>query len=352
MERFHIIRSRQDVLGDIYGNSDLQKIFLGWDNKTQNLFLDMCTGVRGVKVLYDSFFKEVFNPDTTPERLEHLLSPLIGQQIRILKVLPNESNRIADEGSLLIMDIVVEMEDGSIANVECQRVGYHFPGQRAACYSSDLLMRQYRRVKKEKGSAFSYRDIKKVYSVIFYEKSPTEFHQFPNQYIHRSRQQSDTGVQLEMVQEYVFIPLDIFRKNHHNKDIKTEIEAWLTFLSSDRPEDILGLIRQFPCFEALYDDIYTLCLNTERVMGMFSKELLEMDRNTVQYMIDEMQDEINAMKAEITDKDAAIADKDAAIADKDTAIADKDAAINEQKTEIKLLRQKLASLGINADEIG
>lgn len=32
---------------------------------------------------------------------------------------------------------------------------------------------------------------------------------------------------------------------------------------------------------------------------MFSKELLELDRNTVQLMIDEMQNEINQRKAEL-----------------------------------------------------
>ncbi len=52
--------------------------------------------------------------------------------------------RIADETSLLITDIVVELEDGSIANVEMQKIGYLFPGQRCACYSADLLLRQYK----------------------------------------------------------------------------------------------------------------------------------------------------------------------------------------------------------------
>lgn len=117
----------------------------------------------GVKILYDSFFKIVLNPDEHPERLERLLSILLNQKIKILKVLPNEGVKIADEGTLLIMDIVVQTEDGMIADVECQKIGYAFPGQRAACYSADLLMRQYRRVKqekKDKGEKFSYRDIK------------------------------------------------------------------------------------------------------------------------------------------------------------------------------------------------
>ena len=64
------------------------------------------------------------------------------------------------------MDIVVELEDGSIANVEIQRIGYNFPGQRSACYSADLLLRQYKRVKGEQQKKFSYRNIKKVYTII------------------------------------------------------------------------------------------------------------------------------------------------------------------------------------------
>ncbi|WP_346662599.1 hypothetical protein [uncultured Merdimonas sp.] len=34
------------------------------------------------------------------------------------------------------------------------------------------------------------------------------------------------------------------------------------------------------------------------MMDMFSKELQELDRNTVQYMIDEMQEEIDTLKEE------------------------------------------------------
>ena len=119
------------------------------------------------------------DPDSAPERLEELLSLILGQKIRILKILPNDSSRIADENSLVIMDIVIELEDHSIANVEVQKLGYKFPGQRAVCYSADLLLRQYKRIKGEKENTFSYRDIKKVYTIIFYEHSPAEFHQFP-----------------------------------------------------------------------------------------------------------------------------------------------------------------------------
>ena len=92
------------------------------------------------------------------------------------------------------------------------------------------------------------------------------------------------------------IPLDIFRGILHNEGIRDKLDAWLTFLSADGPEMIVKLITEYPQFKVYYKEIYQLCRNTEKVMEMFSKELQELDRNTVQYMIDEMQDVIDAQK--------------------------------------------------------
>ena len=172
-QRFPLIRTREQMMHEIQENPSLTSEFYSWEPTQRDKFLDIFTGAIGVKMLYDGYFKIVLDPDVHPERLERLLSLLLRQDVKILMVLPNEGVKIAEEGSLLIMDIVVQLGDGSIANVECQKNGYAFPGQRAACYSSDLLMRQYRRVRKERadaGKKFSYRDIKNVYTIIFYEK--------------------------------------------------------------------------------------------------------------------------------------------------------------------------------------
>ena len=341
---FPKLRNRQQVLGDIVSREDLKALYETWNEEQQNYFLDICSGTRGVKMLNDSFFKEILNPDTVPERLEELLSLLLRQKVKILKVLPNDSTRIADESSLLIMDIVVQLEDNSIANVECQRIGYAFPGQRAACYSADLLLRQYKRVKGEKGKAFSYKDIKKVYSIIFYEKSPKIFHAFPTQSIHRSKQKTDTGIEIELLQEFLFIPLDIARKIHQNNGIRNKLEAWLIFLSSDNPDVIVQLIEEYPEFRKLYEDVYDLCLNTERVMNMFSKELLELDKNTVQYMIDEMQDEIDKQKVEIDKQKVEIDKQQFQLHEKDIEIDRQKEEIDKQKDEIDKLNEYIRTL--------
>lgn len=188
-------------------------------------------------------------------------------------------------------------------NTACHR----FPGARSACYSADLLLRQYKRSRSEQkrlNKNFNYKNIKGVYTIIFFEHSPTSFHEFPDSYLHYFEQVSDTGLRLDLLQKYLFIPLDIFKEKQQNKDKKIEgiLEAWLTFLSEDDPEKILHLIETYPQFKAMYEDVYSLCLNVEEVMQMFSKELAELDRNTVQLMIDEMEEELESKSKELESK--------------------------------------------------
>ena len=348
---FPMIREREDIKQEICENPKLLEKYREWDEEQQEEFLDYCTGVKGVKILYDAFFKEIMNPENTPERLNELLSLLLGQSVTIKRVLPGDSTRLADEQSLLIMDILVELADTSLANVEVQKIGYSFPGQRSACYSSDLLLRQYKRVKGEKKKAFSYKDIKSVYTIVFFETSIKEFHEYPQNYIHKFKQQSDTGLELELLQKYVFIPLDIFRTIYHN-NVKSngknsanrrwnKTEAWLTFLSTDEPEIIIELIRQYPEFKEMYEEIYVMCQNVEKVMEMFSKELIQLDRNTVQYMIDEMQDTIDVQKEELEAKQETIDTQKGELEQQKATISTQKNELEEQKTTINTQKEEL-----------
>ena len=299
---FPQIRTRKEVLDEINRSPVCSWQFAQWNDEQKKEFLDVCTGVRGVKMTYDSFFKEIMNPDVHPERLEELLSLLLGQNIHIRQVLPNDSVRLADESSLLITDIVVELEEGSLANIEIQKIGYAFPGQRGACYSADLLLRQYKRVKGQRKKKFTYQDVKTVYTIVFFEKSTSEFHEIESAYIHRAKQVFQTGLKLNMLQEYVLIPLDIYKESTHNKTINNKLEAWLSFLCDDSPERILEIVGKYPDFLEMYEEVYEICGNIEGVMDMFSKELLELDRNTVQYMIEEQQEQLDALHKEVDEK--------------------------------------------------
>lgn len=304
---FPMIRTRGEVLEDISNREDLLTMFEEWNEEQQEEFLDFCTGVRGVKMLYDPFFKEIVSPEYHPERLERFLSIVLRQNVKIRQILPNDSVRITDESTLLITDMVVELEDGSLVNLEIQKIGYAFPGPRMACYSSDLLLRQYKRVKARRKKKFTYRDIKDVYVIVLFEKSTKEFHEKNDAYIHYGKTKFDTGLQLNTLQKYILIPLDIFKERTHNKGIQIELDAWLAFFSDDDPEQIVALLEAYPEFKAMYEEIYQMCLNIEGVMNMFSKELRELDRNTVQYMIEEQEKQLEESEKHLKEKDEEIA---------------------------------------------
>lgn len=292
---FPMIQTKEIIMEKIKSNSYLKSIYDQWTRNQQQEFLDFCTGVRGVKTMYDFISKEILNPEVVPERIDELLSLLLGQEVHIVEVLPNDGTRIADESSLVIMDIVVQLKDGSIANLEIQKIGYKFPGERSACYSADLLLRQYKRVRSKRKEKFVYRDIKKVYTIVLFEKSPAAFRKYSDTYLHYFEQKSNTGLKIDLLQKYLFVPLDIFQEIQHNKNISIEnrLEAWLAFLCMDEPDVIIAIIEKYPDFRDMYEQIYNICRNIEEVMGMFSEELRELDRNTVQLMIDEMQEELN-----------------------------------------------------------
>lgn len=299
--------------------------------------------LRKSNTFYDGFFKEVMSPEIHPGRLERFLSCLLNvEHVKILRVIPNDSSRIADESSLVIMDIVVELDDGQIVNVEIQKHGYKFPGQRSACYSADLLLRQYKRVRDEKGKYFNYGDIKTVYTIAIFENSTESFKKHSDIYVHTSQQKTDTGLEINLLQEYIFIPLDIFKKKIYAKGIENELDAWLAFIACDDPEIVLKLITEYPEFKGMYEDAYYICQNVEKVMNMFSEELRILDRNTVHLMIDELQMEVDDLNETVNEKNEIIKKSITLFIKKAAQSGDTKQSITEQLCEVYGITNKQA----------
>ena len=220
-----MIRTREEIVKEIQGNQRLSEIYEDWNPRQKERFLDACTGVRGVKLLYDAFFKEIMNPEYAPERLSAL----------------------KEEGYETI-----------------------------------------RPVRKR----FSYQNIKNVYTIVLFEKSPESFHEFENIYLHHA-------------------------------------------------EQIIELLEKYPKFRPMYEQVYEMCRSTERVMGMFSKELKELDDSTVEFMIDELQEMADKEKnrAEQAEARAWEAEKQAARAEEEKRQAIKKSEEVQKKYE-ELLRQQ------------
>ena len=144
-----------------------------------------------------------------------------------------------------------------------------------------MLLRQYKRVRRELGKKFHYRDIKKVYTIVLFEKSNSVFKSF-------------------------------------SKDI--------------------------------YEEIYNICRNNERMMGMFSKELEILDRNTVKLMIDELDEalgeEREKVKAIKQERETLKAEKESLEAEMQEAKAEKESL----ETEMQRTKDEMEAERKRAEE--
>ena len=314
-------RTEQECLAELRKHPRSYFAYQNMSPEWKNRFLGFMEGKKTLPLTYDPFFKKLFNPDIYPERLSSLISSIIGTKVTVQCILSNEDSMLPST-SLLLLDIIVQLEDGSIANVEIQKIPYTFPGERMSCYSADLLLRQYTRVKVEKGSTFIYQDLKTVYTIVMFENSPKECNDpgLSDIYLHHGKAAFDTGIDFHLLQEYYVVALDVFQKSKYSKDIN-ELNAWLSLLTATTMDDLAVLISDYPWMEAICMDMSEYLYHPEEVVTMFSEALRKLDENTVNYMIDELKKERDEAITALSEKDAALSEKDAEIAALKTQLA-------------------------------
>ena len=290
--------SRKEVLETLRRDPADWEKFCSFPPAYQEEIMLFCMGKQGIRITYDAIFKRLFSPVIHRERLEDFISSVLGKKVTIVRVLQHEGTQLVEKGSFVIMDVVVQLEDGTLINVEMQKIGYRFTVERTDCYMADLLMRQYNEIKKEKGKKFHFKDLSKVISIIIMEKSPGIFHNASGCYIHRGKMEYDSGIVLDDLFENTYICLDTYKKFIHTeiRDIK---EAWMLFLSSNSMEDICEVCSHYPQFIPLYQEAFDFGKDVKGLLQTFSEELREMDRNEERYMVEELQKEMKQQKEQL-----------------------------------------------------
>ena len=309
--------------------------------------LDFFMGKSSLLITYDSFFKEILSPEKHPERMESFLSAVMDEPVTIKEVLVREGQALAEDSSLVIMDLLVEIGNQRIVNLEMQKIGMYFPGERSEVYAADLIMRQYTRIKNLRGKEFQYSDMAPVYIIVMMDKSAKEFlkEKVRDHYIHHRQVGYDSGVELKSLENIVYISLDTFREKLHNKGIQSRRDAWLTFFSSTRAEDIVELINKFPEFREYYSDIAAYRRKPGEVIRMYSEMIAFLDKNTVKYMVEDMTNQLEVMKKEKADLEDQMADLEIQKADLENQMADLEIQktdLETQKADLEEEKKKLA----------
>ena len=149
--------------------------------------------------------------------------------------------------------------------------------------------------------------------------STAEFHRHGEAYFHHGKISYDTGLNLEMLDEYFLIALDVFTKIPYAEDNKSDLHAWLSLLTTENLTDAERNIRHYPWLEPIYQEITLLRHSPEEVIGMWSEALRILDENSLKYYVEELKEELDKEKLDkeklrIKEKDAALNEKDAEIA--------------------------------------
>ena len=342
-EKIFVQRSEEEVLRQLKELPGAYRVYQGWTAELRERFMAFCTGKKTLPVLYDTVFKTLMNPDTHPERLEDCISCLLKQRVTIQTVLPME-DILMDGVSTMVMDILVRLDDDALVLVEIQKIPYYFPAERASCYSADLLLRQYSRVKTEKGKAFSYKDLQKVYTIIFYEQSIEVFKEYSEICTHHAKMTCDSGLKLNFLQEFYLVALDVFRKSEYAKcrDPKERLVGWLSFFCTEDADEAEELCKTYPWLWELYAEMAEFGRKPEELISMFSEFLREMDRNTIRYMVDDMKEQIEKGKIEKAELQEEIAEARGKLTETKKELTEAKEELTEAKEELTEAKEELA----------
>ncbi len=284
---------------------------------------------RVPNLLSDTIFKAIFDPDVKDSLLSDFISCILGRKVKVLHSLKNEGLRHSSYSKGIVLDIVVQFEDGSIANVEIQRSGIKLSPKRAACYSADLVTRQYAITQGQAKSEIDYDIIQPVYTIIIFEKSPRAFKK-TKKYKHFFQQKSDTGVDLELLQYYAYICLDVFKEEKPR--IGEKIDTWLEFLTIQDTDKMETFLKKNKSFQTVYDRVILMSKDREELLNMIT-DMLE-NENIAGSINRTNESIIKRLRREIKEQKETLKKQDAALKEKNTALKEKDALIRELQQQL------------------
>ena len=237
-------QTKEEALERLCQSPALYRSYRRMNSSWKERFLDFCQGKKSLPLTYDPFFKYLFDPDIHGDRLSRFISSLLGFEVKILEALPGE-DRLIDGESYLIMDLLA-----------------------------------------------------RLYVIVLFEESTALFHQFPDIYLHHGKTVFDSGLKMELLQEFYLIALDVFRKIPYPESEKNEQRAWLSLLTTESLKDAEKLIQDYPWLEEIYQEIAMLRQRPEEVLEMWSDALRILDENSMKFYVEELEEKVRQLTKE------------------------------------------------------
>ena len=69
----------------------------------------------------------------------------------------------------------------------------------------------------------------------------------------------------------------------------------MTFLGCRQPEKIVQLIKTYPYFKGIYQELYGICRDSEKILEMFEAEVKSREENLDKRTMEEMEETIDKL---------------------------------------------------------
>lgn len=340
------------IMERIESDGELLSIWSKLSNETKQRWLEVDERKRVPDLLCDTIFKGIFNPDVNKNRLSSFISCIIGRKVNVLHSLDKEGYRLSVHSKGIVLDLLVQFEDGSIGNVEIQRQGVYFPPQRAAVYSANLVTRQYATGRGQQKSDMNFGFVKPVYTIVIMEKSAGELKE-SDAYIHHFRQRSDTGAELELLQYYDYVCLDKFRQKR--PELAGELERWLRFLSIEDVSEMEKFLTKNEGFQSVYDYAILMLSDREEMLQMFTdifenEDIVASLNMTYETMAEESLKKLQAREEELQEKEEKLQEKKEELQEKEEELQEKKEELQEQKKQLQEQQKELQANKVQLKE--
>ena len=151
------------------------------------------------------------------------------------------------------------------------------------------------------------------------------------------------------------ISLDVFCEKRYTEDTiglhADDLSGWMGVLTAETKEDVEWTIHKYPWSEAVFQEMSEYVKKPEEVMLMFSEALKIADKNTVKYMMDELQDKLNQSEEQCRQEQASrkrAEDKQKRAEDKQKQAEDKrkqaEESLQQSKEHERRLEEKIERL--------
>lgn len=296
------------VLQMVNEDPQLLEAWNSLSESTREMFRQIDAGKRVPCMLEDTMFKGIFDPSWNRDWLSRLISAILGQSVVVIEQLGPEGVHLSRESKSVYFDILVKLENGCLAIVEVQRKGILMPPQRAAIYSAQAVVRQFATGRDEAKGSVNYIDVRPVHTIILLENSPKAFLKYTD-FHHYFHQMSDTGLDLELLQYYHYICLDVFRE--HKPRVGTQLFLWLDFLSITDVAEMMVFLSEHPEFNGIYARAFEMLADREELLKMlaaigYEEDIAESINRTNEAQLQYMTQELAESKRLLREKDEEI----------------------------------------------